>query len=481
MVPHHIVALLHPAWGHTVSYIYIATQMLQKDPALVLTIVHHNVSILRMHAELKMCDYDLARLRLAGIGEKGATFADTMNQLVDGWKELLKPLAEGDEQWPRPHSIHMDFFYGGYVVEHTKQVLGPECKILSWFSSAAASMQAILSEYDFAAIALEIYSDKERRLGRTEDEILDQVVLAWNGSDRFSGSVIKCPGVPDMYDYERVGQASGPRAPGVSQLFVQAQNFAKYLDGYIVPTSTCLEPVGVPLCREYYQKRGEELFIVGPQAVCWVDTAPVSPANPLVRSFLEGSLSQFGAKSILYISFGQASIYLEPFPFIFALGGRMASLPEDVIQLVNSSGRGLICDFWVEQRAILQHEAVGWFLTHGGYNSITESLAQGIPLIVWPLDAEQPVNAALFSAGPNPVAIELVQVRTGAQVAPSLREGPAITGTVADASAELKAAFDAARGARGVGLRQNATKMAEALREARSGEADEALTRLARF
>jgi hypothetical protein len=56
-----------------------------------------------------------------------------------------------------------------------------------------------------------------------------------------------------------------------------------------------------------------------------------------------------------------------PFPFIFSLGGQMASLPADLIHRVNASGKQLICDFWVEQRALLQHGAVGWFLTHGGF------------------------------------------------------------------------------------------------------------------
>jgi hypothetical protein len=58
---------------------------------------------------------------------------------------------------------------------------------------------------------------------------------------------------------------------------------------------------------------------------------------------------------------------VKPFPFVLALGEKLAALPKELIKRVNSTGKSLICDFWVEQRPILQHAAVGWFLTHGGF------------------------------------------------------------------------------------------------------------------
>ncbi|KAJ6596327.1 hypothetical protein DFH09DRAFT_129897 [Mycena vulgaris] len=393
----------------------------------------------------------------------------------------------------------MDFFGGGMVIEPTKQIVGPECKVLSWFSCALVSMPAHISDYDFAAIAHEIHSDDTRRQGRSMDEILDQVGLAWNGTDKLSGLVIKCPGVPDMYDHERVAHAAGTM-PGMGGLLVAAQKLAKVADGYIVPTALCFEPIAVPYCRNFYQKRGQELFTIGMQAheLCWADVDPLPPNNEVVRSFLDNALSQYGPKSVLYISFGSLFFPLatpelvealvntllsleKPFPFIFALGGKLASLPKQLIQRVNSSGKGLICEFWVEQRAILRYGAVGWFLTHGGYNSMSESLSQGIPLIVWPTNAEQPINAALLSSTSNPLAIELFQVRAGPQLAPSLRGGPKITGTVEDATAEFRATFEAARGAKGAVLTANAEKMARDLREARAGEISAELTRLTKF
>ncbi|KAJ6569765.1 hypothetical protein DFH09DRAFT_1154726 [Mycena vulgaris] len=503
MAPHHVVAMLIPAWGHTVSYIYIATQMLQKDPTLVITMVQHNSVVAQMDAELQTCTYDATRLRIIGLGYKDIRFGPTMfkdsfSQLFGGWIETLPQLAQGSEGWPKPQALHMDFIGGGFVIEPTKQIVGPSCRILAWFSSALVSMPGLLTQYDYATIAREIHSDEARREGRSMDEILEAVSAAGNGSDKLSGVVLQCPGIPDIYDHERVAYGGG--ATAMAQVVISAQALAKLVDGYFAPTATCLEPVGIPYCRELYQKFGQEIFAVGPQAheLCWSEAPPVPPTNSLIRSFLDNAVGQYGAKSVLYISFGSmffpivtpqlvealvnTLLYLEkPFPFVFAIGAKMASLPKALIETVNASGKGLICDFWVEQRAILQHAALGWFLTHGGFNSISESLSQGIPLIVWPTNAEQPINAALLSSEPNPVAFELLQIRTGPQLAPSLRGGTKITGTVEDAAAEFEAVFAAARGSKGAVLAANAKKMAQALREARAGEASDELIRLARF
>jgi hypothetical protein len=71
----------------------------------------------------------------------------------------------------------MDFFSGGFVIEPTKEIMGPDCKMLLWLSCSLASMPAYLTDYDFAAIAQEIYADDARRQGRSHEEILDQVCI----------------------------------------------------------------------------------------------------------------------------------------------------------------------------------------------------------------------------------------------------------------------------------------------------------------
>uniref|UniRef100_A0A1J3E0B1 Glycosyltransferase n=1 Tax=Noccaea caerulescens TaxID=107243 RepID=A0A1J3E0B1_NOCCA len=68
-------------------------------------------------------------------------------------------------------------------------------------------------------------------------------------------------------------------------------------------------------------------------------------------------------------------------------------LPEGFIDRVR--GRGMICG-WSPQVEILAHKAVGGFMSHCGWNSIVESLWFGVPIVTWPMYAEQQLNAFLM-------------------------------------------------------------------------------------
>ncbi|XP_031475546.1 anthocyanidin 3-O-glucosyltransferase 2-like [Nymphaea colorata] len=66
------------------------------------------------------------------------------------------------------------------------------------------------------------------------------------------------------------------------------------------------------------------------------------------------------------------------------------ALPTGFIE--RTKGRGLVWSGWTPQVAILSHRATGGFVSHCGWNSILESIWCGVPLIAWPLYAEQRMN-----------------------------------------------------------------------------------------
>lgn len=53
--------------------------------------------------------------------------------------------------------------------------------------------------------------------------------------------------------------------------------------------------------------------------------------------------------------------------------------------------RGILLS-WCDQEKVLGHSSIGGFVTHCGWNSMIESISNGVPMICWPLFAEQGTN-----------------------------------------------------------------------------------------
>ncbi|GAV82058.1 UDPGT domain-containing protein, partial [Cephalotus follicularis] len=65
-------------------------------------------------------------------------------------------------------------------------------------------------------------------------------------------------------------------------------------------------------------------------------------------------------------------------------------LPEGFLE--RTKDRGFVVKSWAPQVKVLNHDSVGGFVSHCRWNSTIEAVCGGVPIVAWPLFAEQHVN-----------------------------------------------------------------------------------------
>jgi UDP-glucoronosyl and UDP-glucosyl transferase len=58
---------------------------------------------------------------------------------------------------------------------------------------------------------------------------------------------------------------------------------------------------------------------------------------------------------------------------------------------------GMVVKLWAPQSEVLNHKSIGGFVSHCGWNSTLEAMLAGVPMICWPLYAEQALNKVLLA------------------------------------------------------------------------------------
>ena len=69
-------------------------------------------------------------------------------------------------------------------------------------------------------------------------------------------------------------------------------------------------------------------------------------------------------------------------------------LPEGFLD--RTKERGMVVKNWAAQVEVLNHDSVGGFVTHCGWNSVLEAVCAGVPMVAWPLYAEQRFNRVVL-------------------------------------------------------------------------------------
>ncbi|KAM0916050.1 hypothetical protein ACQ4PT_010407 [Festuca glaucescens] len=119
----------------------------------------------------------------------------------------------------------------------------------------------------------------------------------------------------------------------------------------------------------------------------WLDGRP--PRSVVYVNY--GSITVMSNEQMLEFAWGLAN---SGYPFLWnvrpdLVKGDAAVLPPEFSAAIE--GRGLLTT-WCPQEKVIEHDAVGVFLTHSGWNSTLESLCAGVPMLSWPFFAEQQTN-----------------------------------------------------------------------------------------
>ncbi|CAL5026367.1 unnamed protein product [Urochloa decumbens] len=194
----------------------------------------------------------------------------------------------------------------------------------------------------------------------------------------------------------------------------ELREFEMAVDGIVVNSFEELERGSA--ARLAAATGGKAVFAVGPVSLCGTPGLFDSRADSDDARRCMAWLDAKKDRSVLYVSFGSAgrmppeqlmqlglALVSCPWPVLWVIKGA-SSLPDDVNEWLqeNTDADGLqesqclAVRGWAPQVPILEHPAVGGFLTHCGWGSTLESVAAGVPMATWPFTAEQFLNEKLI-------------------------------------------------------------------------------------
>ncbi|KAL9239350.1 hypothetical protein vseg_013683 [Gypsophila vaccaria] len=229
------------------------------------------------------------------------------------------------------------------------------------------------------------------------------------GVDCQEDHVIVLPGLPHHIEMRKSTLPDWVRKPSGYTYMMNMMDAAEMRSyGVIVNSFSELERE----YEEYYRSvTGLKVWTIGPislhvgrneeldgsdEWVKWLDSKQIG--SVLYVSF--GGVAKFPPHQLREIAAGLESSGRD-FVWVVRASEEHASETADAWSLqefkerMRESKQGLIIESWVPQLMFLEHKATGGMLTHVGWGTMLEGITAGLPLVTWPLYAEQLYNERL--------------------------------------------------------------------------------------
>nr|BBK15462.1 UDP-glycosyltransferase [Polygala tenuifolia] len=199
----------------------------------------------------------------------------------------------------------------------------------------------------------------------------------------------KADGESDMAKLSQAAKVSASKSYGdIINSFYELE--PAYVDHYRNVLGKKAWHVG-PLClatRDMEEKvhRGKQAAIGEHEYLKWLDSKKTSS----VIYVCFGSVAKFNDAQLREIGLAlEASGY--PFIWVVRRSPKKSEEQEEWLPggfEERTEGRGLIIRGWAPQVSILEHQAIGAFMNHSGWNSVLESITAGVPMVTWPMVAD---------------------------------------------------------------------------------------------
>ncbi|KAG8864346.1 hypothetical protein FRB96_006168 [Tulasnella sp. 330] len=480
--PRHFLLTTVHALGHLRPDAGIVCALVKMDHHLIFTVLLPQSVVPAFTQELarwSVTEGDLARIRVIGTGkmsakpkpsQQGQWLKELLQSQTQELREAYKSIIQRGsltctstgtvfdfQHIVAPCAVFCDTATPNFApyLKHTT----PNVKLINIWIGSSGKILWKDGPYEYGGLhGLDVRTqavfDKGEDGGRSFDEVAHSICR-----DLCVGKLLLNADGAKMYDYEADPQGLGALL-STPMMMTSMQQATQFADASIAATTSVFQPESSRVLQAWYEgELGKKMFNFGPLVVFGtVQYEHLSSETRLPFEPVYKFLDSHPPKSVMLVSFGSMffptgawqleavlKVLLESrTPFIMSRAPIMYQpLDPGLEKTITESGMGLIVDF-VPQREVLAHPSLGSFLSHGGHNSMFESITAGVVNVFWPMIGDQPFHAAHMTQ----------VVRVGGAAQPPARGGK-VEGTPAAVAAEFRLILSEMKGEVGERKRRN--------------------------